>query len=377
MRPTRLPRKALAATALLGVAAVAVSWAVSPSVLKVDPFHRHGRVTQGGAEAAVIGPTKQVSIAWAGDITPGSRYGLPPNRGFNQFAGVSSVLRDADLTIGNLEGTLGDSGTPRCPVGAENCFSFQAPSSYADGLKHAGFDVFNLANNHALDYGAAGQGSTVAALRSRRLGYTGRPGDLQVVTRNGLRIAILGFSTFPGTGPMLDVVSARMQISDAQKNADIVVACVHAGEEGIDKTHVLSGHETQYGDDRGDSRTFAHAAIDAGADMVVGSGPHVVRGLENYKGRTIAYSTGNFSGYNNFSLRGNLGLSGIVTMTFAQSGSPVSGHWTPVIITGPGTPQIDSQALSSHLVNRLSREDFGINGAQIGRGGEIAVASNS
>ena len=97
----------------------------------------------------------------------------------------------------------------------------------------------------------------------------------------------------------------RALIQRAAEQADIVVAFFHAGAEGADKTHVPRGPESAFGEYRGDSRRFARIAIDAGADLVLGSGPHVLRGLELYKNRLIAYSLGNLAGYQNFGTGGN------------------------------------------------------------------------
>ena len=128
----------------------------------------------------------------------------------------------------------------------------------------------------------------------------------------------------------------------------------HAGAEGADKTRVPGGREHAFGEDRGDSRHFARAAIDAGADLVVGSGPHVVRGLELYRGRLIAYSLGNLTGYRNFSTAGTSGLSGLLRVTLdadgtaprsrsARCGSTGSGSRTP---TAPLDRAADAAALA-------------------------------
>ena len=90
---------------------------------------------------------------------------------------------------------------------------------------------------------------------------------------------------------------------------------MQGGAEGSDKTHVTSGHEIFLGEDRGDLITFSHAVIDAGADVVFGHGPHVMRGMEFYKGRLIAYSLGNFCGYRVLGTAGFLGVGGVLKVT--------------------------------------------------------------
>ena len=122
-----------------------------------------------------------------------------------------------------------------------------------------------------------------------------------MVERDGFKVAFVGFSTYRWSAPMSSDAAVRRLVRAAARRAPVVVAMFHAGAEGADKTRVPGGREHAFGEDRGDSRHFARAAIDAGADLVVGSGPHVVRGLELYRGRLIAYSLGNLTGYRNFS----------------------------------------------------------------------------
>jgi hypothetical protein len=314
---------------------------------------KHRAVPPGG----VGGP---VTVAWVGDITPGSAMGVPPGDGRVQFAGVRRYLRSADLTFGNLEGTYSTGGASKCGgEGGQGCFAFQAPPDHAPALRRAGFDAVNLANNHAWDFGAAGQAQTTAALRRARVAATGRPGEITVLRRNGLRIALAGFAAYPWANAIGNLAAARALVRRAAARADLVVVAMHAGAEGAGQTHVPRGTEMAFGEDRGDSRAFAHAVIDAGADLVVGSGPHVIRGVERYRGRLIAYSLGNFAGWSNFGLGGPLSESGILKVTLSATGTPTASKWIPIQLTGPGIPQIDHTGASRKLAEELSREDFG------------------
>lgn len=319
----------------------------------------------GGGSSAVAGatpaPTRgSVTVEWVGDITPGSALGVPPGDGRAQFAGVRRRLRAADLAFGNLEGTYSVGGTSKCGASAgDGCFAFQAPPDHARALRRAGFDVVNLANNHAWDYGASGQAQTLAALRRARVAATGRPGEIVVLRRGGLRIALLGFAAYPWAASLTDLAGARTLVRRAARQADVVVVAMHAGAEGADQTQVPQGTERAFGEDRGDSRAFAHAAIDAGADLVVGSGPHVVRGVERYRDRLIAYSLGNFAGWDNFGLGGTLSESAILKVKLTATGTPTSVHWIPIHLTGPGIPQIEHDGTSKALVKQLSKQDFG------------------
>jgi hypothetical protein len=134
---------------------------------------------------------------------------------------------------------------------------------------------------------------------------------------------------------------------------------MHSGAEGADRTHVPVGREEAFGEDRGDSRAFAHAAIDTGADLVLGSGPHVLRGMELYKGRLVAYSLGNLTGWHNFGVHGTLGLSGLLKVEVAPDGRLRRGRLISLRLRGAGVPRRDRSDAARRLVRRLSLADFG------------------
>ncbi len=299
------------------------------------------------------------SLGWVGDISLSRHYGLPPDGGRSLFAGVTKQLRSTDVTVGNMEGTLGSGGASKCGAGSKNCFAFQAPSSYAGVLRRAGFDLMNVANNHALDFGPFGQRQTLAALRRRRIAYTGRPGEIRVRRLNGVRVAFVGFAPYPWAASLKSIPAAEILVRRAGRKADVVVVLMHAGAEGADKLHTPRGNETAFGENRGNTRGFAHAVVRAGADLVLGSGPHVVRGIERFRGRLIAYSLGNFLGYRTFSRGGVLSLSGILTVRMTAKGRPAGGRWVSVRLVGPGVPRRDRSRQSARLVRALSRQDFG------------------
>ena len=299
------------------------------------------------------------SLSWVGDISLSRHYGLPPDGGRSLFAGVTKQLRSTDITVGNMEGTLGSGGASKCGAGSANCFAFQAPSSYARVLRRAGFDLMNVANNHALDFGPFGQRQTLAALKRRRITYTGRPGQIRVRRLNGIRVAFVGFAPYPWAASLKNIPAAEILVRRADRRADVVVVLMHAGAEGADKVHTPRGNETAFGENRGNTRGFAHAVVRAGADLVLGSGPHVVRGIERVRGRLIAYSLGNFLGYRTFSTGGVLSLSGILTVRVSAKGRPVGGRWASVRLAGPGLPRRDRSRRSARLARALSRQDFG------------------
>jgi hypothetical protein len=335
------------------------------------------RAERGGDEAAAadtttLPPGRPLTLVWGGDLTLGSSYGLPPDNARGLLAGVVPTMRRADLTAVNLEGTLGAGGASKCPPrGAPNCFAFQAPAANAAALPRAGVDVVNLANNHAWDFGALGMGQTVQALRRQRVRFTGRPGEIAYRDLKGARVAFLGFSSYPWTSPIRDLVAVRRSVTQAARNANVVVVFMHAGAEGARQTRTPLGEEEAFGEQRGDSRAFAHTAVDAGADLVLGSGPHVLRGIEVYRGRAIAYSLGNLAGYKNFARGGTLSLSALLRVTIAADGALTGGRLVPLKLVGAGVPVLDGAHAAVRLVAGVSGLDFGRRAVRLSPSGRI------
>jgi len=305
-------------------------------------------------------PPTVIEIGWVGDTTPGSQYGMPPNGGRALFANMRSQLHKPDLMIANLEGTYSTAGPSKCD-GQDSglCFAFQAPPSYVKALSWAGVDFVNLANNHTNDYFGRGLQQTTKALAGAGIEYAGLPGEVTVVKVDGVRVAVVGFSPYPWNASINDIAGARRLVRRAARQADLVVVLMHGGAEGADKTHTPRGTEIAFGENRGDLRVFSHAVVDAGADLVLGSGPHVIRGIERYKKRLIAYSLGNFAGWDNFGTGGILSLSGLLSVKIDDTGKIRSGRWLSLYLGEPGVPHVDSANTSAHLVQQLSAADFG------------------
>jgi hypothetical protein len=305
-----------------------------------------------------------------GDVMMGSTPNLPSDGGAHYFSAVASSI-GADVALANLEGTLSTGGSSKCGPASTSCFAFHTPPSYAKWLRRAGFTIVNLANNHAADFGPVGQQQTLAALRAQRLRYTGRPGEIAVQTVRGIRVAVLGFAPYPWAQSLTDIPAARRLVAEARSRADVVVVTMHAGAEGVAHLHVTPGTETFLGENRGDPIAFSHAVIDAGADLVVGSGPHVLRAIEWYRGRLIAYSLGNFGGYGAFSLGGPLSTTAILRVELRGDGRIVAARLVAAQLAGAGVPVLDRSGAAYALVRSLSRADFGSRGARISATGRI------
>jgi hypothetical protein len=327
--------------------------------------------TAGSAGAQDEPAPEDVTLNWVGDISFSERHGLPPGGPQRVLAKVRRYLRDADITTGNLEGTLGRGGPSKCSGGGSNCFAFQAPASYARALARVGFQLFNLANNHSRDFGTSGLQQTLRALARAGLRHTGLVNEVEYVKLAGRRVAFLGFAPYPWASPLTNIAVARRQIARAERKADIVVVFIHAGAEGLGALHVPHGSEHAFGENRGQTRRFAHEAVTAGADAVLGSGPHVLRGMECYRRRLIAYSLGNFVGYRTLSTGGALSLSGVLRVRLGPDGRLVGGRLFRVRLAPPGVPQPGGGSIG--LVRRLSRADFGRRACRITRRGEISL----
>src|SRR5581483_1471078 len=301
---------------------------------------------------------RSVTLEWVGDMAMSTERGLPPGGLDPALASVARDLRAADFTLGNLEGTLSTGGVSKCTSLRRGvCFAFQAPPSYAFALRSLGFDLVNQANNHSMDFGAAGRAQTLAALDRAGIAHTGFPGEITYLRANGTRVAFLGFAPYASDANLLDTAGARALVRRARRHAAIVVVIIHAGAEGADQLHTPYGTQFYLGENRGDARAFAHAVIDAGASIVLGSGPHVIRGVQRYRGHLIAYSLGNFVGYHTLAGGGVLSDSGILRVTLDDRGRPLAARWISIRLDD-GLPRPDGSDAAARLVARLSAEDF-------------------
>jgi poly-gamma-glutamate capsule biosynthesis protein CapA/YwtB (metallophosphatase superfamily) len=330
---------------------------------------------RGHARKAASAPAPAtISITDVGDMNFGMNGHYPPGGATELLAGVAGDLH-SDLTVGNLETALGDSGTTKCgPKPSADCFAFQAPASEALDVARAGFAAVNVANNHTDDAGAIGMQETDEALTAAHLSWTGRPDQISYLVRNGIKVALLGFAPYDYDSNLLDIPAAVAAVRQAAQHAQLVIVFIHAGAEGAGAQHVRPGMETYLGEERGDPIAFAHAVVDAGADLVLGSGPHVLRAMQWYRGKLIAYSLGNFAGYYTLGLGGVTADSAILHVTLRSDGSFAGGSVTPIRLAGAGLPAPDPARTGIDLINSLSRADLGASGVRIGPADRILPA---
>jgi len=313
--------------------------------------------------------SSSVTIAAVGDTELGDAPTLPPDPS-TYLQPVAQALQ-APIVFGNLEGTLTNSAVSTCAPESTQCYAFRTPPTYAQILRAAGFTVMNSANNHSHDYGTQGVADTTAALQRAGIVQAGLPGQIGLVTEGSTKVAFVDFAPYSNVNNLLDLASAKALIQQAKGEASIVIVYMHAGAEGAAADHVTGQEETYVGEDRGNAKVFAHAAIDDGADLVIASGPHVLRGMEYYEGHLIAYSLGNFAGYENFSTSGSLDLSGILTVTLGAKGNLLGGHFTSLLLSSVGQPSVDPSGAAARLVDELSSQDFGPAAANILPNGQL------
>ena len=271
-------------------------------------------------------PPKPVSIAWGGDLTLGSSYGNPPNGGRALLAAGTSVLKRANIGAVNYEGTFGPGGASKCGGGSENCFAFQAPPGNARTLRRAGVDIVNHANNHAFDYGAVGWRSTRNALDKAKVAgdRSARRAEDHPAQRHQGRLPRLLHLQLDEPDGRRRGRPRRGSRAPRARPTSSSPSCTRAPRARTSSTS-RAGRSQAFGEFRGDSRHFAHVAIDAGADLVLGSGPHVLRGLELYKNRLVAYSLGNLAGWHNFGTGGRSSLSALITVALGPAGPLLRG----------------------------------------------------
>ncbi len=353
-----------------------------------------------------------VRLAFVGDVNLGTlslRDGVPPDSGRGLFDRARPALI-GDLVIGNFEGVLGDSGvTYKCEASGRQvgfvamrdslsrpdppprrrrspphraraegpgCYAFLTPGALAPRLADAGFTHLNLANNHSNDFGPVGRAvtdSTFAALGIRLYGPLGsiaidsvRRGDSLTV------VALIGFSTYPFAYDLLDIERSAAVVDSLRPHVDLLFVTFHGGAEGMGALHTGQAAESLGHEPRGDLRRWARAVVDAGADAVVGHGPHVLRGIEFYRGVPIVYSLGNFLTYRGFNLQGPSGLTAVLQLRYTAEHRLDSARLVPMVQAPLRGPRPDLRGAALELVRRLSSEDFGDGAAIISADGHIS-----
>lgn len=308
----------------------------------------------------------QIRIKAVGDIMLGSvtpKTILPPNNGEEFVFSMGEYLEKADIVFGNLEGAIINDGMQpvKCSEKsrkAGRCYEFGMPEYLAASLKGMGFNVLNMDNNHSEDYGADGYLFTQHKLTELGIKFAPKTGSAEFIIE-GKRIVVAAFGYSGTSHNISDLENTRSVIEELDKHYDIIIVSFHGGAEGRDKVNIKNETELFLGENRGNVIAFAHTAIDAGADMVIGHGPHVLRAIEIYKNKLIAYSLGNFLTYGNMNISGVTGISVILDVDIdLYTGDFLRGKLIPVQQFGYGIPKFDETGNGFKLVESLTNEDF-------------------
>lgn len=318
------------------------------------------------------GSSGEITVVAVGDIMPGSRTPIPfiPAPTDHEIpTGIRRIIGQADVVFGNLEGALVADGLvpSKCRPEAREarrCFEFGSPPYLVSFLKDAGFTVLSLDNNHAEDYGLEGYVLTQGLLAQTGMTAAPKRTPVTLIIRD-VRVAVVPFGFSGRSFHISDVLTAQTVVAEAARIADIVIVSFHGGAEGDNATRVPNAVEAYFEEDRGNVMQFAHAVVDAGADLVIGHGPHVPRAIELYRDRLIAYSLGNFWTYGNISIKGMKGIMPLVRVTLSRDGAFVSGRIVSMRQRLPGIPELDPDGAAIRLIATLSRDDVPSNPIEV------------
>lgn len=302
---------------------------------------------------------EQVSLSFVGDMLPGEYIAkIMAQEGYDfPYQKAMLYLSEPDIMAGNLELPVTTGGTP-----IENTpYVYKGSPDALPAMRDAGFDVMSLANNHALDQGLEGMRDTMKHLQEVGIGYMGvGENDTEafaplLMESKGVKVAYIGVSGFipfaelkadrnvPGIAETYDTTRTVAAIQKAEQDADIVVVMVHWGEDAMDTPEELQ-------------RDYARQYIDAGADLVIGSHPHVLQGFESYKGKWIAYSLGNFV-YASYP-SGKHAETGVLDAVCGKDGDCQLKFNPMIVIQSQPTP-LEGDA-AQKLLDRLTSISFGV-----------------
>ncbi len=311
-------------------------------------------------------------IIGVGDIMMGSDWPQPimdprvtPGADSAAMLGapLAKLLKDADVTFGNYEGTMHtlSTGAKLCRNPTQ-CYVFRSPPFHAEVLRRVGFNLMSTANNHAGDFGDAGRLATYESLRRTGMSVAGpdQNGMRTAVMSlpDGTRVGLAAFGHNPGIPWLTDIARAQQIVRELRRQSDIVIVSFHGGAEGGAVLRVPRQTEIFLNENRGDVFRFSRGVVDAGAHIVFGHGPHVPRAIDVYKGAFIIYSLGNFWTYGRFNLRGPNGIAPVAEVNIDKLGKIASVRLHSVAQEHPGGPRLDPSGAAAQLVAQLTAQDF-------------------
>ncbi len=308
----------------------------------------------------------QIRIKAVGDVMLGSvtpRTILPPDDANEFVSSIGEYLTKADIVFGNLEGAIIKDGMQPVKCSdksrkAGRCYEFGMPEALVASLKGMGFNVLSMDNNHSEDYGADGYLFTQKKLNELGIKFAPKTGSAEFLIE-GEKIVVAAFGYSGTSHNISDLENTRNVIEELDKHYDIIIVSFHGGGEGGDRVNIKNETEFFLGENRGNIIAFARTAIDAGADMVIGHGPHVLRAIEIYNNKLIAYSLGNFLTYGNMNISGVSGITAILKAELDENtGDFLRGKIIPVRQVDRGIPVYDSLYEAVDLMLNLTKQDF-------------------
>lgn len=295
------------------------------------------------------------------------------------IAPLRPLVEDADVVLLNVEGAIGDSTPPfaKCGKKSTGCYAIRMPSAAAAAIRKVNeraIVVANLANNHARDAGAEGLEVTRRLLGEAGVVMTGVDTLATVVeTPAGDTIAFLGFATSGPPNDARDLEAVRRHVERAVAAYRRVVVTMHLGAEGKTAQRTRDSVEIYFEAPRGNPVAFADVAAGAGADLVIGHGPHVLRAAEWRDGTLVLYSLGNLLTYGPFSHGEPMRRGAVACATVDGRGAVSEARLHPTVQTAPGRVASDRRRRAIALVDSLSKLDFPRTGARVERDGTIGA----
>lgn len=300
-----------------------------------------------------------IEISWVGDIIPGNPTKDPLQNPEDLFIHVKDWVRKADIAIGNLEGVITSETESKCDQKkSKHCFAFKSDPSFAEHLRSAGFDALVVANNHSFDFGEIGFQETLTYLQAKNIEAVGAQNTISYHTEKDIRVGMVAFTHDARLNSIINTKTIESLVKEASKHSDIVVVAFHGGAEGANHQHTKNQTEIFLGENRGNLIQASQTAIDSGADVIFGSGPHVVRGIEFYKEKPIVYSAGNFAGYNTLFLNEITQIGLGATLTISKEGDFLDGNVQFFDLGTNGIPKPTDDTSLAFRTNQISRKDF-------------------
>jgi hypothetical protein len=331
------------------------------------------RVCAGGD--VTLGTNLDTTWVWTGSARAGRRLAAFPDPD-SLLAPLRPLLSDAEVVLLNIEGAIGEGPAGRkCGPNSTLCFAFRQPVATAGALRRVAPEmsavVGSVANNHARDAGPAGVGQTIRHLRNAGITATGADTLASLVqTADGDTVAFLAFSQWAGPDPR-NTAAVRRHVARAARRWPRLVVMMHMGAEGGGAQHTYDAAERFAGEQRGNVVAFAHAAVEAGAGLVIGAGPHVVRAVESYRDGLIFYSLGNLLTYGPFVLREPLNRGVIACASLDRAGRVAAADLRPTVQRSAGELRSDPSARAVRLISSLTRSDFPVTGVVVNPDGTL------